>query len=85
MSVILTPDEVKKYEAERNAEIANEPSWNVEIIKMIATLILDIVVIVLLVYASLNTSGELSSRFLTMLEIVIGAIFGVTATQISKN
>jgi hypothetical protein len=56
-----------------------------ELYKLGASLALNIVVIVLLITGILLTTGETSSRFLTMLELVIGAIFGVTATQVGKQ
>jgi F0F1-type ATP synthase membrane subunit a len=82
---VLTPDEVSKYEAERRLDTENEPTWKMELAKMLATLVLNVVVIVLLVWAAFSTTGELSSRFMSLLEVVIGAIFGVTATQITKG
>ncbi len=84
MPVVLTPEQVEEYKEQRRLERAEEPSWTMELAKMLATLTLNLVVIVLLVWASLNTSADLSTRFLGMLELVIGAIFGVTATQIAK-
>ena len=52
---------------------------------MLATLTLNLIVVTVLVWAALNTSAELSTRFMSLLEIVIGAVFGVTATQIAKG
>jgi F0F1-type ATP synthase membrane subunit a len=85
MSTVLTPQEVSKYEADRKLDAENEPTWKMELAKMLATLILNVVIIVLFVWAALSTSGELSSRFMGLLEVVVGAIFGVTATQITKG
>lgn len=82
--VVLTPEEVGKYEEQRKLDIAEEPTWKMEIAKMFATLALNLIVIAVLVLATLNTSAELSTRFMSLLEIVIGAAFGVTATQIAK-
>lgn len=85
MTVVLTPEEVEKYAEQRKLDIAEEPTWNMEIAKMLATLALNLTVIAVLVLGALNTSAELSTRFMSLLEIVIGAIFGVTATQITKG
>jgi len=85
VSVVLTPEEVEKYEEQRKLDIAEEPTWKMEIAKMLATLALNLIVVTVLVWAALNTSAELSTRFMSLLEIVIGAVFGVTATQIAKG
>ncbi len=85
VSVVLTPEEVKEYKEQRKLDTAEEPTWKMEIAKMLATLALNLIVITVLVWASLNTSAELSTRFMSLLEIVIGAVFGVTATQITKG
>lgn len=85
VSVVLTPEEVEKYAEQRKLDIAEEPTWKMEIAKMLATLVLNLIVITILVWGALNTSAELSTRFMSLLEIVIGAIFGVTATQITKG
>lgn len=88
MSVVITSDEAAKYEEERKLDVP-QSSWGMEIAKMLATLALNIIVIALLMYGALSTAApataELSTRFMSLLEIVIGAIFGVTATQITKG
>ncbi len=85
VTVVLTPEEVEKYEEQRKLDIAEEPTWRMEIAKMLATLALNLTVIVVLIWGTLNTSTELSTRFMSLLEIVIGAIFGITATQVTKE
>ncbi len=85
MSTEITPDEVLKFEAERQLDAKNEPSDKMEAVKTIATLSINVITIILLAWASMNASTELSTRFMSLLEIVIGAIFGVTATQIAKE
>lgn len=85
VSVVLTPDEVIKYAEQRKLDVAEEPTWKMEIAKMLATLALNLIVVTVLVWGALNTSAELSTRFMSLLEIVIGAVFGVTATQITKG
>ncbi len=84
MSVVITSDQATKYEEDRKLDVP-EPSWTMEIAKMLATLALNVFVIAILIYGALNTTAELSTRFMSLLEIVIGAIFGVTATQITKG
>lgn len=86
MSVELTPEEVEEYKRQRELERAESSrEWRTEIYKMLASLALNIFVIVVLALGALNTTADLSSRFMSLLEIVIGAIFGVTATQIAKE
>jgi F0F1-type ATP synthase membrane subunit a len=85
MSTVLTPEDVKKYEEERILEAESQPTSTMEYTKMFATLALNIAVIVILVLAAYSTTGDLSSRFTSLLEVVIGAIFGVTATQVTKG
>jgi uncharacterized membrane protein len=88
MSEPLTPEEVEKYKAERSKEkqgLEEEArDWKMEIYKMLTSLAINVFVVLILVIGVLNTTGDLSSRFMGLLEIVIGAIFGVTATQIAK-
>lgn len=90
MSVVITPSEAKAYAQERKAEKELEKEirgaeWRMEIYKMIGSLIINTFVILTLVLAALNTTPDLSTRFMSLLEIVVGAIFGVTATQIAKE
>jgi len=80
----ITPDEVEEYKEQRKLETAGESTWSMELSKMAATLALNLIVITVLIWAALNTSSELSTRFMSLLEIVVGAVFGVTATQITK-
>lgn len=89
MPVEITADEAKLYAAEREKEKELEKEqvsdWRIEIYKMIGTLIINVFVISVLILGVLYTSTDVSSRFMSLLEIVIGAIFGVTATQIAKE
>lgn len=85
VSVVLTPKQVEEYAEQRKLDAAEEPTWKMEIAKMLATLALNLIVITILAWAALSTSAELSTRFMSLLEIVIGAAFGVTATQITKG
>ena len=86
MSVVITPDEAAKYEQERKMERGEKAQeWKMEIYKMLASLAINVFVILVLVLGAFSTTGEMSSRFMSLLEIVIGAIFGVTATQIAKE
>lgn len=80
----ITPEEAEEYKEQRKLETTGESTWSMELSKMAATLALNLIIIAVLVWAALNTSTELSTRFMSLLEIVIGAIFGVTATQITK-
>ncbi len=84
MSIEIDPKDIEKYEEERKLDVP-QTSWTMEIAKMLATLAFNLVVIAVLVWGGLNTTAELSTRFMSLLEIVIGAIFGVTATQITKG
>ena len=56
-----------------------------EIYKTLTSVAINVFVILVLVLGALTTAGDISSRFMSLLEIVIGAIFGVTATQIAKE
>ena len=56
-----------------------------EIYKMVASLAINVFVIIILILGVLYAQTEISSCFMGLLEIVIGAIFGVTATQIGKE
>ena len=86
MSREITEEELEKYEAERKTDEKLEVDlWTVEKIKMLSTLGLNLVVIIILAWASVNTTSELFTRFMSLLELVIGAIFGITATQIAKE
>jgi hypothetical protein len=89
MSEVLKPEDVERYTAERIEEEKEraeaKSDWRMELIKLVASLVLNLVVIVLLIYGILITSGETSARFSAMLELVIGAIFGITATQVGKQ
>jgi len=89
MSVVITPNEAEIYAMEREMEKELEKEeiseWRMELYKMVGSLIIDITVILFLVLGALNTAPELSTRFMSLLEIVVGAIFGVTATQIAKE
>ena len=89
MPVEITSAEKELYTREREMEKQLEeeeaPEWNIELIKMSSSLMLNLIVISILAYAAVTTSQDLSSRFMSLLEIVIGAIFGVTATQIAKE
>jgi len=86
MSVVITREEADKYKRERELEREEKArGWRMEIYKMLASLAINVFVILILVLGALNTTAELSSRFMSLLEIVIGAIFGVTATQIAKE
>ena len=61
--------------------------WEREKTKMYATIFFNSLIIVILTVGTilLRTSAQdLSSRFMSLLEIVIGAIFGITATQITS-
>ncbi len=71
-----------KVEAELEVE-----DWEREKTKMYATIFFNSLIIVILTVGAilLRTSAQdLSSRFMSLLEIVIGAIFGITATQITS-
>jgi len=86
VSVVITREEADKYKRERELEREEKArEWRTEIYKMLASLVINVFVILVLVLGALNTTAELSSRFMSLLEIVIGAIFGVTATQIAKE
>ncbi len=85
MSTEIDPNDIAKYEEERKLDAASKPSWSMEIVKMLSMLALDLIVIIVLVIGAMSTGAELSTRFMSLLEIVIGAIFGVTATQITKG
>jgi hypothetical protein len=86
---VLTQEEVERYAEQRKEEEqaleGEKREWRMEIYKMLSSLAINIFVIVLLVVATLVTTAEISSRFMSLLEIVIGAIFGVTATQVAKD
>lgn len=61
--------------------------WEREKLKMFATIAFNIIIIVILTLGTilLRTSAQdLSSRFMSLLEIVIGAVFGITATQVTS-
>jgi uncharacterized integral membrane protein len=84
MSVVITSEDKAKYE--RDSEMEEKAhTWKTEIYKMIASLIINIFAITILAWGALYTSAELSLRFMSLLEIVVGAIFGVTATQVGKD
>ncbi len=86
MSVVITPDEAARYEQERRLEREDKArEWRIEVYKMLASLGINVFVILVLILGALNTTGEISSRFMSLLEIVVGAIFGVTATQVAKE
>ncbi len=89
VSEVLTEEEVAKYAEQRKAEEqgleSEKQEWRMEIYKMVASLAINIFVVLLLVIATLVTTADISSRFMSLLEIVIGAIFGVTATQVAKD
>jgi F0F1-type ATP synthase membrane subunit a len=80
----ISPEEVEEYKEQRKLDAAGESTWSMELSKMAATLALNLIVITVLIWAALNTGTELSTRFMSLLEIVIGAVFGVTATQLTK-
>lgn len=81
----LTTDEVKQQKkiAAEEKQIVEKDSMDKW--KMFASFTLNVIVIGALIGATLNTTGDTSSRFLGMLELVLGAIFGVTATEIARN
>lgn len=86
MSVVITPDEKANYERERDLEVKEKArDWKSELYKMGASLAINVFCISVLIMGALYTTGDTSSRFMSLLEIVIGAIFGVTATQIAKG
>jgi hypothetical protein len=81
----LTPDEIDKQKkiAAEEKQIVEKDSMDKW--KMAASFTLNVIVIAALIIATLNTTGDTSSRFLGMLELVLGAIFGVTATEIATS
>ncbi len=85
MSTEIDPNDIAKYQEERKQDAASQQPWSMEIIKMLSTLALNLIVIIVLVVGAMSTAAELSTRFMSLLEVVIGAIFGVTATQITKG
>ena len=61
--------------------------WEREKLKMFATIAFNLLIIVILTFGTLflrTSAVDLSSRFMSLLEIVIGAIFGITATQVTS-
>jgi F0F1-type ATP synthase membrane subunit a len=74
----------KKSKEEKESEAARVRDWKMEIYKMVTSLVINVFVITIIALCALNTTADLSTRFMSLLEIVIGAIFGVTATQIAK-
>ncbi len=82
--IVIDPKDIPEMEAQRKLDVP-QTSWTMEITKMLSTLALDLIVIIVLVVGAMSTGAELSTRFMSLLEIVIGAIFGVTATQITKG
>jgi hypothetical protein len=82
VSTELTEEEVAEQKRERELETLDR---KMEIYKMLTSLAINMFVIVILVLGTLLTTGDFSSRFMGLLEVVIGAIFGVTATQIAKE
>ncbi len=82
--IVIDPKDIPEMEAQRKLDVP-QTSWSMEIVKMLSTLALDLIVIIVLVIGAMSTAAELSTRFMSLLEIVIGAIFGVTATQITKG
>jgi len=86
MSVVITAEEKASYERQRELELKEKARvWNTEIYKMLASLAINVFCISVLLLGALYTTGDVSSRFMSLLEVVIGAIFGVTATQIAKE
>lgn len=89
MSEPLTPEKVEELKAKRREEVQEleeeAREWRMELYKMGASLAINVFVILVLVFGALITTADISSRFMSLLEIVIGAIFGVTATQIAKE
>ncbi len=82
--IVIKAKDIPEMEAQRKLDVP-QTSWTMEITKMLATLALNLIVIIVLVIGAMTTGAELSTRFMSLLEIVIGAIFGVTATQITKG
>ena len=74
----------KRSKEEQESEAARAREWKMEIYKMVTSLAINVFVITVLALCALNTTADLSTRFMSLLEIVIGAIFGVTATQVAK-
>jgi hypothetical protein len=70
---------------EDKLENEQETDWRTELYKTFATLILNLVVVIILILGVVYTDADISSRFMSLLELVIGAIFGITATQIAKE
>jgi len=86
MSVVITSEEKAMYERQRELEREErERQWRMEIYKMLASLFINIFVILVLILGAFYGPTDLSSRFMSLVEIVIGAIFGVTATQVAKE
>ena len=89
MSELLTPQQVEEYKKERSREEQERKEeareWKMEISKMLVSLAINVFVILILIQGALNSTADISSRFMSLLEIAIGAIFGVTATQIAKR
>jgi hypothetical protein len=75
----------KRSKEEKESEAARKREWKMELCKMFTTLGINVFAIIVLALCALNTAGDLSTRFMGLLEIVVGAIFGVTATQIAKG
>ena len=93
MSDIPTITSAEVEAALEAAKIENEEmeleveDWERERTKMYATLFFNILIIGILTVGTiyLRTSAQdLSSRFMSLLEMIIGAIFGITATQLSS-
>jgi hypothetical protein len=93
MSDIPTITSAEAEAALEAAGIENEEmeleveDWEREKTKMYATIFFNLLIIVLLTIGTilLRTSAQdLSSRFMSLLEIVIGAVFGITATQVTS-
>jgi len=69
---------------ERELEVED---WERERTKMYATLFFNVLIIGILTVGTIylrTSSQDLSSRFMSLLEMIIGAIFGITATQVSS-
>lgn len=93
MSDIPTITSAEAEAALEAAGIENEEmeleveDWEKEKIKMFATIFFNLLIIIILTVGTifLRTSAmDLSSRFMSLLEIVIGAVFGITATQVTS-
>lgn len=93
MSDIPTITSAEAEAALEAAGIENEEmeleveDWDKEKIKMYATIFFNLLIIIILTLGTiyLRTSAvDLSSRFMSLLEIVIGAVFGITATQVTS-